>query len=224
MGFFSGITSRFQSLFSDPLHFLLDLLITLLAMCVAISFHECAHAWTAWKLGDPTAKNMGRLTLDPIKHMDLWGLLMFALVGIGWAKPVVVNSRNFKNFRRDDVLVSLAGPAVNLILSFLFSGLWYLLQMTFHVSNEIVLAILSELITLNLFFAIFNLLPVPPLDGFHIISSVFVKKAYRVVEWLWKYGYFILIGLLITGVVSWLLSFAGNAVLSVFDAFWGLFW
>ena len=119
-----GISGLIQGLMSDPLSTLLYLLISFLAMCISISFHEWAHAFTAYKLGDPTAKNLGRMTLDPFAHLDLMGAIMFVLFGFGWARPVVVNSRNLKHFRRDDVLISLAGPFMNLLLAFVFTGIF----------------------------------------------------------------------------------------------------
>ena len=105
----------FSMLASDPAGALVYLLSLFLAMCIAISFHEAAHAFVAYKLGDPTAKNLGRMSLDPLRHMDWLGFASFLLFGLGWAKPVMVNPRNLKHYRRDDVLISLAGPVTNLL-------------------------------------------------------------------------------------------------------------
>ena len=138
-----ALISAFQQGFVPGLIYLLSLM---LAMCVAVSFHEYAHAFVANKLGDPTAKNMGRMTLDPTKHIDLIGLLCFVLLGIGWAKPVIVNSRNLKHFKRDDILISIAGPVMNLLLSFIFYGIWFFgtFQWSFA-ANDVVQQILSML-------------------------------------------------------------------------------
>ena len=169
-----ALISAFQQGFVPGLIYLLSLM---LAMCIAVSFHEYAHAFVANKLGDPTAKNMGRMTLDPTKHIDLIGLLCFVLLGIGWAKPVIVNSRNLKHFKRDDILISIAGPVMNLLLSFIFYGIWFFgtFQWSFA-ANDVVQQILSMLFSLNICFAVFNILPIPPLDGFHVATSLFCQK------------------------------------------------
>lgn len=106
---------RLSSILQDPL----SLLYTLPAIIIGLTVHEWAHAFAADKLGDPTAKNLGRMTLNPFAHIDLFGFLCLLVVGFGWAKPVPVNPRNFKNYRRDDIIVSLAGIAMNLVVAFL---------------------------------------------------------------------------------------------------------
>ena len=201
---------------------LLNVLYVTLAMCIAVSFHEWAHAFVAYKLGDPTAKNMGRMTLDPTKHLDLWGVICFIVFRIGWAKPVIVNSRNLKHFRRDDVLISLAGPVTNLLLAFVFYGVLFFLTHA-GVDNEYVLGVLSNIFILNISFAIFNVLPIPPLDGFHVITSLFVKKNYKVVDILNRYGFLILVVLCMTGVLSTVLYAVYGAVSSLFYSFFSLF-
>ena len=105
-----------SSLLTDPVNTIIYLLLAMPGRLLAISFHEWAHAWMAYKCGDPTAKNRGRLTVNPLAHLDLIGLAMMMLAGFGWAKPVPVNPYNFRNFRRDDLKVSLAGITMNLIL------------------------------------------------------------------------------------------------------------
>lgn len=199
---------------------LIYLLSTLLAMCIAVSFHEWAHAFVAYKLGDPTAKNMGRMSLDPMRHMDWMGLLFFVLFHIGWAKPVIVNSRNLKHFRRDDVLISLAGPVTNLLLSFVFFGVWFFLPVN---TNAVLLEVIWTIMLLNISFAIFNVLPIPPLDGFHVVTSVFVRKNYQVVQFLSRYGFVIIIVLLFTGWLSTLLNVVATGLFSVYEAFYSLF-
>jgi Zn-dependent protease len=114
--------SRLFQLFQNPL----QLLYILPAILIGMTVHEWAHAYAAYKLGDPTAKNLGRMTLNPIAHFDIFGFLCLLLVGFGWAKPVPINSRNFKHFRRDDIIVSLAGITMNLIVAFLFSFIYVL--------------------------------------------------------------------------------------------------
>lgn len=216
-----ALISAFQQGFVPGLIYLLSLM---LAMCIAVSFHEYAHAFVANKLGDPTAKNMGRMTLDPTKHIDLIGLLCFVLLGIGWAKPVIVNSRNLKHFKRDDILISIAGPVMNLLLSFIFYGIWFFgtFQWSFA-ANDVVQQILSMLFSLNICFAVFNILPIPPLDGFHVATSLFVRKNYRVVEVLQRYGFIILILLLASGFLTGLLNIVTTWLEGIYSSFFLLF-
>ena len=210
------------SFFENPVGTLISILCSFLAMCIAISFHEYAHAFVADKLGDPTAKNMGRMTLDPLKHLDPIGAIFFVLFGIGWAKPVIVNSRNLKHFRRDDVLISVAGPLTNLILSFLFYGLYFFGAFAFGWSG-IVMQILGAIVSVNLWFAFFNILPIPPLDGFHVVTSLFVKKRYAVVDFLQRYGFIILIVLIFSGLLDMVLTPLANGILSLYSSFFSLF-
>ena len=206
----------------DPTWALIYLVAMFLAICIAMSFHECAHAYVAYRLGDPTAKNMGRMSLDPLRHLDIIGVLCLLFFRIGWAKPVMVNSRNLKHFRRDDVLISLAGPATNLILSFIFFGIYYALVNAFHVSNAIVQLIFECIITINISLAIFNIFPIPPLDGFHVVTSLFVRKNYKVVEVLNQYGFILLIILLLTGVLETVLNFCYSGLINAYYAFFSL--
>ena len=200
---------------------LLYLLFVLLAMCIAVSFHEWAHAFVSYKLGDPTAKNMGRMTLDPTKHLDPWGLLCFLVFRIGFAKPVIVNPRNLKHFRRDDIFISLAGPLMNLLLSFLFFGVLFFC--TYAEANEYLLEALWYIVVLNVSFAIFNVLPIPPLDGFHVVTSLFIRKHYKVLDVLNRYGFIILIALCFTGVLDIVLNAAANGLFSLYSSFYSLF-
>lgn len=215
----SAIISYLQE--GDIPGLLLYLFIMMLAVCIAISFHEWAHAFVADKLGDPTAKNMGRMTIDPTKHLDPLGLICFIVFRIGYAKPVIVNSRNLKHFRRDDVLISLAGPVMNLLLSFLFYGLlFFCIKLN---ANEYVLQVLLSIVMTNISFAIFNILPIPPLDGSHVITSLFVRKNYKVVNFLNKYGFIILIVLCITGLLDVVLNWALNGLINIYTRFFMVF-
>jgi Zn-dependent protease len=196
--------------------FFIGILYNIPAMLIALSFHEWAHALAAYKMGDPTAKNLGRLTLDPFKHLDLIGSIMILLVGFGWAKPVPVNPRNFRKLRRDDNIVSLAGCAVNLILGFLFTGLLFALFAA-GVRNEIALTIVQQIVFVNIGLAIFNLIPIPPLDGYHVFKNIFVRISPNFIFQYERYGQFILIaiilfasnaiGFLISSVYGWFISF-----------------
>ena len=183
----------------------------IIALLIALSVHEWAHALVAHRLGDPTAKEQGRLTLNPIAHLDLMGTILFFLVGFGWGKPVPIDPRYFKNWKRDTALVSIAGPISNLIIAFLaFGGLlllapdtvtgsiWDLLSGGGRGTFATVLTdILRISIALNLGLMAFNLLPVAPLDGSKIFQ-VFIPYRYdeQYNEWL-RRGPWILLGLLI---------------------------
>ena len=153
-------------------------LLSLPVILFSLSLHEYAHGYIANKLGDPTAKNLGRLTLDPLKHLDPIGFICMLLFGFGWAKPVMINSRNFKKPRRDMALSAIAGPIANLILGFVFMILTYIAQDIIYSVPEwakmlfepfsvpsLVFEFLSRGALLNVYLAVFNLLPIPPFDG-----------------------------------------------------------
>lgn len=169
-----------------------------------LSVHEYAHGYVARKLGDPTAENRGRLTLNPFKHIDPIGFLMFLLLGIGYAKPVPINSRYFKKPRRDIALSSAAGPTANLLLAVLFTGLLKLtivlapfLPATAPAWSKTAIDLLATLlyigISYNLSFMIFNLIPIPPLDGSRILYAFLPTKA---LLWFQKYERFFFYGIL----------------------------
>ncbi|MFZ5975863.1 MAG: site-2 protease family protein [Bacillota bacterium] len=180
-----------------------SILCSLPAILLALSFHEFSHAFVANRLGDDTARMMGRLTMDPIKHIDPIGFLMLLVVGWGWAKPVPINPRKFKKLRRDEILVSLAGPASNLILAIVAFVILYTAHAVFGFYNEIFETIFLNLYIYNVIFMIFNLLPVPPLDGYHIFKNVFFKALpYKFFAAYEQYGMFVLIALVLTGAVS----------------------
>ena len=159
--------------------YLISLLLSLPVILLALSVHEAAHGFAAWRLGDPTARNFGRLTLNPLKHLDPYGFICMLLVGFGWANPVPVNSRYFKKPRRDIALVGLAGPLSNLLLAVVFLlllrfvGFGWLAQLP--IANQLqfnlvyfTCVLLYYGVYMNVTLAIFNLLPVPPLDGSRI--------------------------------------------------------
>jgi Zn-dependent protease len=163
---------------------------------VSITFHEVSHAYFSYKLGDPTAKNLGRLTLNPIKHLDILGTIMIFLAGFGWAKPVPINPMYYKDHKKGTVIVSFAGPLSNIFLAFIFSipmvlmGGRYVLEFTrlFSTSYPIygntlviegILFNLSRFFyIINIYLAVFNILPVPPLDGSKILSAVLPRQQY----------------------------------------------
>lgn len=175
----------FQSLLTDPL-FILTYAIALLC---AITIHEAAHAFAALRLGDNTAQKIGRLTLNPFAHLDLLGTIFLLLVGFGWGKPVPVNPSNFKNPVKDEMIVALFGPFSNLCLAL---GVALIFQLSQGYASPQLSNLLITTGYFNLILMIFNLLPVPPLDGSKIIRLIFGEKVYH---WLSFYGIYILIAL-----------------------------
>lgn len=161
------------------------------ALIIAITIHEFAHALTADRLGDPTPRSQGRLTLNPLKHLDLIGTLLLIFVHFGWGKPVQIDAYNFKNPKKDELLVSLAGPASNIILAVLLS-----LIIRFVPLNYYIVSLIVSIIQFNIVLAIFNLVPIPPLDGAKILLNSLPSDVSN--QWedsLNKYGPFILIAL-----------------------------
>ncbi len=182
---------------SSLLSYVIDALYSLPGILVGLSFHEWAHAYAAYKRGDPTARNLGRMTVNPLAHIDLIGFISLVILGFGWAKPVPVNTRNFKKPRTDELIVSLAGIIVNLILGALFMILWFVLALLPY-SNDILNTMVQYCYVINFSLAVFNLLPIPPLDGYRVVQCLFLNgKTYKVFSFLERYSYVILIAVLL---------------------------
>ena len=172
--------------------------VVLASIIGAISVHEASHAFAAVKLGDSTPKLQGRLTLNPLRHLDPWGTLLLIFAGIGWGKPVQFNPYNLKHPRRDSGLIAFAGPASNIVMAVVVAVVARILP----IQSILILTVVQYFVAINLVLAVFNLLPIEPLDGFKIVSGVL--PSYLVHKWeeTRRYGIFILIILLITGAFS----------------------
>jgi len=170
--------------------------IFILSILFALSVHEYGHAFAAYVLGDPTAKNMGRLTLNPLAHIDLFGFLFFLLVGFGWGKPVPFNPFNLRNKKYGPAIVALAGPLFNLFSIIIF-GLILVLVKNYFFSNSLLILFLSWLVIINAVLMVFNLIPIPPLDGSKILYVVLPKNREDIVYKMERNGPFILLGLLV---------------------------
>ena len=202
----------------------------LIAILLSLSVHESAHGFIAYKCGDSTAKNLGRITMNPIKHIDPFGFLCMMVAGFGWAKPVPVNSRNFRKPRRDIALVSLAGPLSNLLVAVIFVAIWRFTCIPIAESiikasaesNVFMYTLLSSLqrfisvmITMNVSLAIFNLIPIPPLDGSKILYMLLPPKVYFKIAPYERYLHIVLIVLLATNIITPVISFISGKVVSL---------
>jgi Zn-dependent protease len=168
----------------------------------ALSFHEFAHAWMASKCGDNTAAKMGRLTLNPMAHLDVMGSLMILFVGFGWAKPVPVDSRNLKDPRKDMMKVAAAGPLSNLLLAMLAGMAWRLLGGTNLLLDTNFPVLIFYFTQINIALAVFNLIPVSPLDGSQIFSGYLMKTNPELAWKIQSYGPQVLFGLILFGYVT----------------------
>lgn len=205
-----------------------DLLVICAAFIIVILFaltiHEWAHSYIAFTQGDVTSKYFGRMTLNPMKHIDPIGFLCLLLFGFGWAKPVPINSVKFKEYRKGLFLTTIAGVTANFIMSFVSMGLLVFASKFInfdaggHIRNFI-FYLLNFSAQINLGLAIFNLLPIPPLDGFNIIMS-FTKGTNKFVYFMQRYSFILLLALIVFDVIDYLFVFVYTFVLPAFVYFW----
>lgn len=223
-----------------------EMLAKFFAVTIVLTLHEFAHAFVAYKCGDPTAKWAGRMSLNPARHFDPLGLVCFVFVGFGWAKPVPINENNFKNYTKGCALTSAAGVVTNYLSAFLFYPL-FILAIRFQFSanavtygHEFLYYLTNYLFMFSLSFCVFNLLPFYPLDGFRIVEAASKRRGgfYR---FLRQYGYYILIGLiaesylcemffrltsqpifLYLDLLGYIMSFATGIFAKPITALWGL--
>ena len=210
---------------------LMLLLMRIPIILIALSFHEMSHGYVAEKLGDNTARWNGRITMNPIKHFDLIGTLSMLFLGIGWAKPVPINTRNFKNPKKGMAITGLAGPVANLILGFLGAILLHLSDLIFSFTSDnqslinlgfIIYLFLYTFMYLNIYLAVFNLLPIPPFDGSRIFYSILPTKWYFAVM---KYERAIMIAIIFlafSGTLSLPIEFIADKIMWFFDFVVGL--
>lgn len=197
---------------TDPLTYLVRLMVVFAILPV----HECAHAWTSYKLGDPTAKNLGRMTINPLKHIDVIGALCLVFAGFGWAKPVPVDARYYRNRKYGMALSALAGPAANFLMSLVFLAVGKVFYGIFAAGGYLsttlyyVYYIFALIAQISLSLAVFNFLPVPPLDGSRILLLFLPERTYFNLMRYERYISYALFALLFFGLLDRPLSFLTN--------------
>ena len=205
-----------------------QVLIALVVLIASLSVHEAAHAWTADQLGDPTARNLGRLSLNPVVHVDPIGTLLFPLIAlmtnvplIGWAKPVPVDFRHLKHPKRDFAIIAAAGPTSNLVMAVVGAGVLAVmpgLEPGAIAGREVMttaVQMLDFFVLINVLLAVFNMIPVPPLDGGNVLLGVLPPPGARVIEALRPYGFLILYALMLTGALGTLMGPVAYYVLNL---------
>lgn len=206
---------------------LVDILVTLPGILIGLTFHEFAHAYTSYKFGDPTPLNQGRLTTNPLKHLDLWGFLFLLIAGFGWAKPVQINTSYYKtNVKRKTIIVSLAGPLTNLAIAIITGAIIYIffkLEL-FYIVNQntagIIAGVLYQIVWINCVLFIFNIIPIPPLDGFGILVELIPGISSKIVFNMQRYGSIILMVFILTPLSDIVI---GKGAGGVFDIIMKLF-
>jgi Zn-dependent protease len=201
-------------LLSDPAAFV----ILSVLLLYSVIFHELAHGWVAYRMGDGTAKWLGRLTLNPIKHLDIIGTLMLLVFGFGWAKPVPINLENIppEKRRKGLIFVSAAGITANIIIAFIAL---LLLRLLAPESGSMTHQIIDLLARINIILAAFNLIPIPPLDGSKILMALASESVTRVLDQIEPFGFFIIIGLLYLGFLDPLINLFQYIILALISVF-----
>jgi Zn-dependent protease len=200
-----------------------ELIVAFVVLIASLTFHEAAHAWTANKLGDPTARMLGRLTLNPAAHVDPIGTILFPLMAmitgfplIGWAKPVPVDMRHLRHPRRDFAIVAIAGPVSNLILAAagaLVFAMWN--ADAASAGRELLALALIRFVLLNVLLAVFNMIPIPPLDGGNVLMGILPEQAAAAVDRLRPWGFLLLYALMLSGLLSAIIFPVQRAVLDL---------
>jgi Zn-dependent protease len=189
----------------DINHFIQQLVILAPPFLFALTFHELAHGYVAWNLGDPTAKNAGRLTMNPLKHLDPLGVIAFIIMKIGWAKPVPVDPRYFKDPQKGMLLVALAGPAANIVTAvvsaILVKGLIMMPVIPMYILKPMV-GMLVASVWINIMLAVFNCLPIPPLDGSKVLMGLLPPNAARSYAKMEPFGFILLLILFYAGIIG----------------------
>lgn len=203
---------------------LISFLYFLPALLISLSIHEFAHSFIAYKLGDKSQKALGRMTLNPLAHIDLWGFVCIALFGFGWGKPVIVDDRNFKNRSRDNMLVALAGPMSNILLSIVFTIILKILMVIGVVdlavsttSGNVLTNMLVLSIQFNVIFGIFNMLPIPPFDGSKVLFYFLPGKYKEIMYVLERYSFIIILILVFTNISSYIISPMVSGILKLLN-------
>ena len=208
---------------NGPMAFLFQCMVRLLMVMTVLPIHEFAHGWVAYKLGDPTAKNQGRLTMNPIRHLDPIGSLALILTGFGWARPVPINPFYFKNRKAGMAITAAAGPIANLLIAYLGYLILKILRY-FPLQNTVVYLIyfaLNIIVSVSITLAVFNLIPIPPLDGSRILSYFLPERIYFQIMQYERYIALVLFLLLFTGVLSGPIQWISSFFLRLFDGLTG---
>jgi Zn-dependent protease len=195
-------------------------LVAFVVLLLSLTFHEAAHAWSADRLGDPTARQLGRVSLNPAVHVDPIGTIVFPLIAmitglpiIGWAKPVPVNTRNLRShWQQKFMLIAAAGPASNLVLA--IGSAIVVRLMGFESASGPVFQFFLGMVTINVLLAVFNMVPVPPLDGGNVLAGLLRGRAYDVFDMLRPYGFVIIYALLLSGILFSIVSPIENAIVN----------